>query len=131
LPDAGTDWSRRPIRILVDIDRAPVRFAPRTGRILCKVEPPLQGKEEWLVSLNRPIIVFFPWPRVFRRVLIRYRKDMEDSLSFTFERRFGVKQSYAWVYGVKSMPRDEKRLQEEQLRMLGPADIHPAQSEDY
>jgi hypothetical protein len=133
-PKSATDEELigRSVWMDIDVDHCAVEFSRRKVRILAKVHPPIdqEWKEEWLAELNKPIRLWFPWPRTIRMVLIRYLKGDSDTLASAFDlRRFGGGAgcwAYAWTYGVKKAQRAGKRLRHRDLVMLGAVDLFPA-----
>ncbi len=106
--------------IEMDQDKSAITFS-RKGVVVRGYEKPLE-KEAWIVSLDRPPLMLFPFPRRLHNVILQYRLKSTHSLNMTF--RTGV--SYAEVLRMRrkeAMTRET--LTHRDVSRIGGAFVYP------
>ncbi len=81
--------------IEMDQDKSAITFS-RKGVVVRGYEKPLE-KEAWIVALDQPPLMLFPFPRRLHNIILQYKIKSTHSLNMTF--RTGV--SYAEVLRIR------------------------------
>jgi hypothetical protein len=110
----------KPVWIEMDQDKSAITFS-RRGVVVRGYEKPLE-KEAWIVALERPPLMLFPFPRRLHNVILQYKLKSTHNLYMTF--RTGV--SYAEVFSIR---REEAMTREtltpQDVSRIGGAFVYP------
>ncbi len=121
-PNSMSDASLggKAVWIEMDQDKSAITFS-RKGVVVRGYEKPLE-KEAWIVALERPPLMLFPFPRRLHNVILQYKVKSTHNLYMTF--RTGV--SYAEVLSIRrkeAMTRET--LTPQDVSRIGGAFVYP------
>jgi hypothetical protein len=110
----------KPVWIEMDQDKSAITFS-RRGVVVRGYEKPLE-KEAWIVALERPPLMLFPFPRRLHNVILQYKLKSTHNLYMTF--RTGV--SYAEVFSIRrEVAMTRETLTPQDVSRIGGAFVYP------